>query len=152
MAGLHKEIDLPIATLVKDLEERGLLDRTLIIIASEFSRDALIEGRPGSTAGDQATFKVDKLEEEKHYGLHRHFTGGTSVMMFGGGVKKGHVHGLTADERPLVAIKDPVTVMDLHATLMTAMGISPKTEFTIEGRPFYVTEDGKGKAVQDVFA
>jgi uncharacterized protein (DUF1501 family) len=151
LAGLHKEIDLPIATLVKDLEERGLLDRTLIIIASEFSRDALIEGRPGSTAGDQATFKVDKLEEEKHYGLHRHFTGGTSVMMFGGGVKKGHVHGQTADERPLVATKDPVTVMDLHATLMTAMGISPKTEFTIEGRPFYVTEDGKGKAVQDVF-
>jgi hypothetical protein len=151
LAGLHKEIDLPIATLVKDLEERGLLDRTLIIIASEFSRDALIEGRPGSTAGDQATFKVGKLEEEKHYGLHRHFTGGTSVMMFGGGVKKGHVHGQTADERPLVATKDPVTVMDLHATLMTAMGISPKTEFTIEGRPFYVTEDGKGKAVQDVF-
>ena len=152
VAGLHKEIDLPIATLVKDLEERGLLDRTLIIIASEFSRDALIEGRPGSTAGDQATFKVDKLEEEKHYGLHRHFTGGTSVMMFGGGVKKGHVHGQTADERPLVAIKDPVTVMDLHATIMTTMGISPKTEFTIEGRPFYVTEDGKGQAVRDVFA
>jgi hypothetical protein len=35
---------------------------------------------------------------------------------------------------------------------MTAMGISPKTEFSVEGRPFYVTEDGKGRAVQELFA
>lgn len=150
--GLHKEMDLPIATLVRDLEERGLLDRTLIIIASEFSRDAIMEGKPGSNANDQATFKVDRLQEMKHYGLHRHFTAGTSVVMFGGGVKKGFVYGETADERPLVATKNPVSVMDLHATLMTAMGISPKTEYLIEGRPFYVTEDGKGKAVTDIFA
>jgi hypothetical protein len=149
---LHQEIDLPIATLVTDLEKRGLLERTLIIVASEFSRDALIEGRPGSKAADQATFKVEKIEETKHYGLHRHFTGGTNVLMFGGGMKRGHLHGQTADERPLVAVKDPVTVMDLHATIMTTMGISPKTEFTIEGRPFYVTEDGKGTAVKDLFA
>ncbi len=152
VAGLHKEIDLPIATLVRDLEERGLLERTLIIVASEFSRDAIMEGKPGSTANDQATFKVDKLQEMAHYGLHRHFTGGTSVVMFGGGTKKGHIHGQTADERPLIAIEDPVTVMDLHATIMTAMGISPKTEYTIEGRPFYVTEDGKGQPVTDLFA
>lgn len=150
--GLHQEIDLPIATLVRDLEERGMLDRTLIIIASEFSRDAIMEGKPGSNANDQATFKVDRVEEPAHYGLHRHFTGGTSVVMFGGGVKPGHIHGQTADERPLVAVKDPVTVMDLHATIMTAMGISPKTEFEIEGRPFYVTEDGLGKPVDAVFA
>ncbi len=152
LARLHKEIDQPIATLVRDLETRGLLDRTLVIIASEFSRDALMEGKPGSNANDQTTFKVDRIEEMKHYGLHRHFTGGTSVVLFGGGVKKGHVHGQTADERPLVAIKDPVSISDLHATLMTAMGVSPKTEFTVEGRPFYVTEDGKGKAVDAVFA
>ena len=149
---LHKEIDRPIAQLILDLEERGLLDRTLVVIASEFSRDALIEGRPGSEANDQATHKVDVITEEKHYGLHRHFTGGTSVAMFGGGVKRGHLYGKTADERPLVAVENPVTVMDLHATIMTAMGVSPKTEFSIEGRPFYVTEDGKGKAVMDIFA
>ena len=149
---LHKEIDRPIAQLILDLEERGLLDRTLVVIASEFSRDAMIEGKPGSKAADQARFRGDKITELKHYGLHRHFTGGTSVAMFGGGMKKGHLHGQTADERPLVAIKDPVTVPDLHATIMTAMGVSPKTEFDIEGRPFYVTEDGKGKAVQSVFA
>ncbi|MCE2861392.1 MAG: DUF1501 domain-containing protein [Opitutaceae bacterium] len=129
-----------------------MLDRTLVIIASEFSRDAMMEGRPGSTANDQATFKVDTLGEMAHYGLHRHFTGGTSVVLFGGGTKRGYVHGQTADERPLLAIKDPVTVMDLHATIMTAMGIHPQTEFSIEGRPFYVTEDGKGRAVRELFA
>jgi hypothetical protein len=134
------------------LEERGLLDRTLIIVASEFSRDAIVEGKPGSNATDQATFKVDKVSEMKHYGLHRHFTGGTSVLMCGGGMKRGFVYGETAPERPLIAIKDPVSVMNLHATIMTAMGISPKTKFMVENRPFYVTEDGKGEAVMDLFA
>ena len=72
--------------------------------------------------------------------------------MFGGGVKRGHLYGKTADARPLVAVENPITVLDLHATIMTAMGVSPKTEFSIEGRPFYDTEDGKGKAVMDIFA
>ena len=151
VARMHSEMDRPIAQLILDLEARGLLDRTLVIIASEFSRDALIEGKPGSNANDQATFKVDRITEEKHYGLHRHFTGGTSVVMFGGGVKKGFLYGKTADERPLVAVENPVSVTDLHATIMTAMGISPKTAFDIEGRPFYVTEDGKGLPVMDIF-
>lgn len=152
VARMHREMDRPIAQLIRDLEARGLLDRTLVIIASEFSRDAIIEGRPGSNANDQATHKVDKLGEMKHYGLHRHFTGGTSVVMFGGGVKQGFLYGKTADERPLVAIENPVTISDLHATIMTAMGISPKTGFEIEGRPFYVTQDAKGVAVRDIFA
>jgi hypothetical protein len=151
-ARMHREIDRPIAQLILDLEERGLLDRTLVILASEFSRDALIEGKPGSNANDQATFKVDTVTETKHYGLHRHFTGGTSVVLFGGGVKKGFLYGKTADERPLLAVENPVTITDLHATIMTAMGISPRTVFEIEGRPFYVTQDGKGKPVMDVFA
>ncbi len=142
---MHKEIDRPIARLIRDLEARGLLDRTLVVIASEFSRDAMIEGRPGSKAGDQSFHKGTTIENPDHYGLHRHFTGGTSVVMFGGGVGKGKVYGATADERPLVAIKDPVSVEDMHATIFTAMGISPKTAFDIEGRPFYATVDGKGK-------
>ncbi|MEN9575519.1 MAG: hypothetical protein RL514_3374 [Verrucomicrobiota bacterium] len=152
VAGMHKIMDAPIAQLIRDLEARGLLNRTLVIIASEFSRDAMIEGIPGSNAKDQATAPSETLQEMKHYGLHRHFTGGTSVVMFGGGVKKGFVYGQTADERPLIAIKNPVPVMDLHATIFTAMGISPKTAFDIEGRPFYATEDGKGKAVKEIFA
>ena len=149
---LKAEIDGPITQLIIDLKSRGLLDRTLVVIASEFSRDAIFEGQPGSTANDQATFKVDTLGEMKHYGLHRHFTGGTSVVMFGGGVKSGFLYGETAPERPLVAIKNPVSVMDLHATILRAMGISAKTGFDIEGRPFYVTEDGKGVPVDDIFA
>ncbi len=149
---MHREIDAPIARLVLDLEARGMLDRTLVILASEFSRDALIEGVPGSKASDQATAPSETLQEAKHYGLHRHFTGGTSVVMFGGGMKRGHVHGATADERPLVATKDPVSIKDLHATIFTAMGVSPKTAFNIEQRPFYATEDGKGTAVESLFA
>ena len=149
---MHREIDRPIARLILDLERSGLLDRTLVVIASEFSRDALIEGQPGSTANDQATEKVDVVSEMKHYGLHRHFTGGTSVVMFGGGMRRGFVYGETAEERPLVATKHPVSIVDLHATIMTAMGISPQTGFDIEGRPFYVTQDGKGQAVRELFA
>ncbi len=151
MQRMHKEIDMPVAQLILDLEKRGLLDRTLVIIASEFSRDMIMEGKPGSNANDQTTFKVDNLQEMKHYGQHRHFTGGSSVVMFGGGMKRGHLHGSTADERPLVALKDPVSITDLHATIMTAMGISPKTMFEVEHRPFYVTEDGKGTPVKSLF-
>nr|MBA3481628.1 DUF1501 domain-containing protein [Pirellulales bacterium] len=117
-----------------------------------FSRDMMIEGVPGSTAKDQSRAKSDTLQEMVHYGLHRHFTGGSSVLLFGGGVKRGFLYGETAAERPLVAIKNPVSVTDLHATIFTAMGISPKTEFTIEKRPFYVTEDGKGQVVEELFA
>lgn len=149
---LHKEIDSPIAQLILDLESRGLLDRTLVIIASEFSRDMIVEGVPGSNARDQATFKVDKLQELKHYGLHRHFTGASSVAMFGGGMKKGFLYGESAPERPCLATKDPVNVSDLHASIFTAMGVSPQTAFDVERRPFYATEDGKGNPVRSLFA
>jgi hypothetical protein len=151
-ARMKKEVDQPIAQLILDLEERGLLDRTLVILASEFSRDMMIEGVPGSTARDQSRAKTEKLQEMKHYGLHRHFTGGTSVMMWGGGVKKGFVYGKTADERPLMAIENPVSIEDLHATIYTAMGINPKTAYEVEKRPFYATKDGIGKAATDIFS
>jgi hypothetical protein len=65
---LHQEIDQPIAQLILDLESRGLLDRTLVVLASEFSRDMIIEGVPGSNARDQATAPSDTLQEMKHYG------------------------------------------------------------------------------------
>ena len=152
VARVKQEIDRPIAQLILDLEARGLLDRTLVVIASEFSRDMMIEGVPGSTARDQSRAASKTLEEPKHYGLHRHFTGGTSVVMFGGGTKKGFLYGKTADQRPLLAVENPVSVMDLHATIFTAMGISPRTAFEVEKRPFYATRDGRGKPVFDVFA
>jgi arylsulfatase A-like enzyme len=149
---LHREIDQPISQLILDLEKRGMLDRTLVVIASEFSRDMMIEGVPGSNAKDQSRAKTDKLTEMKQYGLHRHFTGGSTVVMFGGGMKRGFVYGETAKERPCIAIKNPVDVTDLHSTIFKAMGISPKSALEVERRPFYVTKDGLGKPVQDVFA
>jgi arylsulfatase A-like enzyme len=151
-AEMKKAIDRPIAQLILELEERGLLDRTLVILASEFSRDMMIEGVPGSTASDQSRAPSDVMKEMKHYGLHRHFTGSGSVLMFGGGIKKGYLHGETAPERPLITIRDPVSIPDLHATIYTAMGISPRTAFDIEKRPFYATEDGKGVPVSALFA
>jgi len=113
----------------------------------------IIEGRPGGAdAGDQASSPKDFLQKPNHYGQHRHFTGGSTVVMFGGGMQRGLVYGKTADERPCLAVENPVTITDLHATLFTAMGVSPKTVYESEGRPFYATEDGKGKPVEAVFA
>jgi uncharacterized protein (DUF1501 family) len=149
---MKKMIDQPVAQLVVDLEQRGLLDRTVVILASEFSRDMLIEGVPGSEAKDQSRAKSDTLEEMRHYGLHRHFTGGSSVLAFGGGFKKGLLYGETAPERPLLAIKDSISVTDLHATIYTAMGISPRTSFVVEKRPFYLTQDGTGQARMELLA
>ena len=151
-ARMKKEIDQPIAQLIRDLEAKGLLDRTLVILASEFSRDMMIEGVPGSVAQDQSRARTDKLKEMKQYGLHRHYTGGTSIAMWGGGVKKGFVYGKTADERPLMAVENPLSIEDLHATIYTAMGIHPKTAYEVEKRPFYATKDGIGKAATDIFA
>ncbi len=149
---MKEQIDRPVAQLIRDLDERGLLDRTLVVLASEFSRDMMVEGIPGSTAKDQSRAKSDTMQQMIHYGLHRHFTGAGSVLMFGGGVKRGHLHGVTAEERPLLTIKDPVTIPDLHATMLTAMGISPRTSFVVEKRPFYVTDDGKGEPVRELLA
>jgi len=149
---LKEEIDRPIAQLILDLEDRGLLKRTLVVLASEFSRDMMIEGVPGSNAKDQSRAKADKMEKMIQYGLHRHFTGASSVLLFGGGMKKGFLYGESAAERPCIATKNKVTLPDLHATILTAMGIAPKTAYMVEKRPFYVTEDGKGVAVKEVFA
>src|SRR5262249_32029786 len=87
-AEMKREVDAPIAQLVLDLEERGLLNRTLVIVGSEFGRDMMIEGRP-ERAQDGATLQPERMTEPKHYGMHRHFTGAQSVLLFGGGMKRG---------------------------------------------------------------
>jgi hypothetical protein len=151
VAAMKKQIDSPLSQLVLDLEERGLLDRTLVVLASEFSRDALIEGKPDKRVKDQVPVP-DTIEDMKNYGMHRHFTDAGCVLLFGGGMKRGHLHGLTADERPCKTIKDRVVIEDLHASLFHALGISPKLAYEIEKRPFYVTRDGEGKVIPDLFA
>jgi hypothetical protein len=152
VARLKQEIDRPIAQLILDLEERGLLERTLVVIASEFSRDMMIEGVPGSNARDQSRARSDTMQQMIHYGLHRHFTGSGSVVLFGGGMKRGFLYGETAPERPLVTTRNPLSIRDLHATLFTALGISPRAAFDVERRPFYATEDGQGQPVRELFA
>lgn len=151
LALMKKQIDMPIAQLIRDLDETGHLDRTLIILASEFSRDMMVEGRPDLKVKEQVD-QPDILHELKYYGMHRHFTDGCSVLMFGGGIKKGFAYGKTADDRPCKTIENPIKIAGLHQTIYHALGISPETQYEIEKRPFYTTPDGKGKAVMDLFA
>jgi len=151
LVGMKQQIDSPVAQLILDLEERGLLDRTLIVLASEFSRDMLTEGKPGKGVKDQVVVP-DVVNDMKYYGMHRHFTDAGCVLLFGGGIKKGQLHGKTADERPCKTIEQRVGIEDLHATIYRAMGISPKLAYDIEERPFYVTKDGKGQPVEELFA
>ncbi|MEO1011831.1 MAG: DUF1501 domain-containing protein [Bacteroidota bacterium] len=144
-------IDRPIAQLVKDLDETGHLDRTLIILASEFSRDAIMEGRPGKKVRDQVN-QPNIVEDEKFYGMHRHFTDGSSILLWGGGIKKGLVYGKTADERPCSSIENTVVIDQVHQSIYHTLGIPPETHYTIEGRPFYTTPDGHGTPILDLFA
>lgn len=130
-------IDRPVATLIRELEERGLLKRTLVVLATEFGR---------STVGRGST-KVERIEKMDHYGLHGHFAGATSLLMFGGGVKPGSVYGRTSDEFPCETVENAIGIEDLHATMYRIMGISAKYNIEVEKRPFYVTKDGIGKVV-----
>jgi hypothetical protein len=150
MAKMKEMIDKPIAQLIKDLDERGLLDRTMIVLASEFSRDALLEGRPGAEVKGQVE-QPSIITDIKNYGLHRHFTDGCSILMFGGGIKKGQLYGRTADERPCKTIEKPVKIDGIHQTIYHALGIPPETHYEVEKRPFYTTPDGKGKPVMELF-
>jgi hypothetical protein len=150
-AGMKRMIDRPVAQLIRDLEQSGRLDRTLVVLASEFSRDMIVEGRPGVTVQEQSEVP-EVIQEERHYGMHRHFTDGGSLLMFGGGIKKGFVYGATADERPCETVTRPVVIDQVHQTIYHAMGVPPSTNHVIEGRPFYTTPEGKGDPVWELFA
>ena len=152
VTAMKKLIDAPVAQLIRDLEERGLLDRTLVVLASEFGRDAITEGKFGKEVKDQAINIPAVMTEPRHYGMHRHFTAAGSILMFGGGIKKGFVYGKTAEERPCTTIENPVVVEDLHATMYHALGIPPDTSYMVERRPVYVTKDGTGRPILDLFA
>jgi uncharacterized protein (DUF1501 family) len=141
-AAMKKVIDGPVSQLILDLEQRGLLDKTLVILATEFGRCAL--GRGGA--------KVKKIEKTDHYGVHGHFSGACSILMWGGGIKKGVVYGKTNDEFPCETVENPVAIHDLHATIYNRLGLSPKLNLEIEKRPFYLTKDGIGKAIPQLLA
>lgn len=148
---MKKQIDGPVAQLIKDLERTGHLDRTLIILASEFSRDMMVEGRPDLKVQEQVN-QPDIIDDIKNYGMHRHFTDGCSILMFGGGIKKGNLYGRTSDERPCKTIENPIVIDQIHQTIYHALGIAEDAHYVVEKRPFYTTPDGLGKAEMGLFA
>ena len=97
------QVDRPVAGLIKDLKQRGLLDETIVVFATEFGRTP---GSQGSDGRDHHPF-------------------GFSVWMAGGGIKGGVVHGAT-DELGFHATEHPHYVTDVHATIMKQLGLDAR--------------------------
>lgn len=153
MIEMKRQIDAPIAQLIRDLHQRGLLERTLVVLATEFGRT--IASAP--SAGQEPEGSAEShdggslvIESEKMYGFHGHFSSCSSMVFFGGGFRAGYAHGRTADRHPMIAVEDPVKLIDAHATIYHAMGIPPDHANVTEGRPVYVTKDGEGQVVEDL--
>jgi arylsulfatase A-like enzyme len=155
MSEMKRQVDKPIAQLIKDLDQRGLLDRTLVMISTEFGRtiaSAPSAGQEPDGFAERQDGEKLIIESEKMYGFHGHFSSGNALAFFGGGFKKGFVYGKTADRHPMLPVEHPVRLEDLHATIYKALGIPADTNYITEGRPFYVTKDGKGTPVDALLA
>ncbi len=136
LAGL---CDQPIAALLKDLKQRGLLDETLVVFGTEFGRTPMVET---GTFGFQVT-PVHNGRDHNPFGF--------TVWMAGGGVKGGTAYGAT-DEFGLKAVENPLHIHDLHATILRAMGLDhERLTYHYSGRDFRLT-DVAGKVAQDIFA
>jgi hypothetical protein len=150
MIEMKRQIDRPIAQLIRDLDQRGLLERTLVVIATEFGRtiaSAPAAGKEQDGFAERHNGSELIIENEKMYGFHGHFSSCNCMLFFGGGFKRGFVYGKTSPEHPMTAIENPVSLIDVKATIYKALGIPVDTNYVIEGRPFYVTKDGKGKSI-----
>lgn len=122
-------VDQPIAALIDDLQNRGLLDSTLIICAGEFGRTPFAQGGKGRDHNPQ----------------------GFSIWMAGGGTRGGYCHGST-DEFGYRATEDIVSVYDLQATVLRLMGIDhERLTFRWGGRDYRLT-DVHGNVVQACLA
>ncbi len=128
--------DQGLAALLIDLEQRGLLDETLVICSGEFGRTPTVEL---GTQGGGATLGRD----------HNHW--GFSLWMAGGGIKGGTIYGAT-DDFGFQAVENPVSAHDLHATILYLLGIDHKLlTYRYAGRDFRLT-DVHGHVVHDVIA
>jgi hypothetical protein len=128
--------DQPIAALIKDLKQRGLLDSTLIVFAGEFGRTPLWENRAGNQA---AVVGRD------------HHPAAFSVLLAGGGIKGGQVYGET-DEIGWSPVKDPVHINDFHATILHLFGFDHlRFSHRFKGLEVRLTDQG-GKVVQPLLA
>jgi hypothetical protein len=124
-----RQVDQPIAGLLQDLKQRGLLDDTLVIWGGEFGRTPNTEGKDGRD----------------------HNTAAFSMWLAGGGVKRGHIHGVT-DEFGAYIREGRVHIHDLHATILHLMGIHhERLTFRYGGRDFRLT-DVFGNVVHEIVA
>jgi hypothetical protein len=155
LAEMKAQIDGPIAQLIRDLKDRGMLERTVVVVASEFGRTIANQPKAGvepiGFAERQSGAELT-IASEKMYGFHGHFSSANAALVFGGGFKQGLVYGRTADAHPMIPIENPVTVPDFHATLYRALGIPADHFYLTESRPFYVTKDGKARAIDSLLA
>jgi Protein of unknown function (DUF1501) len=150
MREMKRQIDKPIAQLIRDLDQRGLLDRTLVAIGTEFGRTIASDpaaGKEQEGFAERNTGAGLIIDNEKMYGFHGHFSSCNCMLFFGGGFKHGYVHGKTNPEHPMLAVENPVQLIDVKATIYHALGIPANTSYVTEGRPFYVTNNGEGKPI-----
>jgi len=124
-----KEVDKPIAGLLKDLKSRGLLEDTLVLWGGEFGRTPTAQGGDGRD----------------------HNPHGYSMWLAGGGVKGSHVHGAT-DDYGYYSTVDKVHIHDLHATMLNLLGIEhTKLTYRYGGRDYRLT-DVAGNVVNEIIA
>jgi hypothetical protein len=132
LKGLCAKTDQPSAALVTDLKQRGLLDRTIVMWGGEFGRLPTSQGKDGR-------------DHNRH---------ANSIWIAGGGFKRGYCHGST-DDFGYQAVEKKLSVHDLHATLLQALGLDHKRlTYAHDGRPSSLTDVAitKAEVVPDLFA
>jgi hypothetical protein len=133
-----KEVDQPMAALVKDLKQRGLLDQTLVVWGGEFGRTPMLQG---TDADDNPAAKPGRDHHKDAF----------CVWLAGGGVKGGLTVGQT-DDLGYTITERPVHVNDFHATLLYLLGLDhERLTFKFQGRQYRLT-DVAGKVVQELIA
>lgn len=132
---LAKELDQPIAALLTDLKQRGMLEETLVLWGGEFGRTPSVELEGGG--------KSKLGRDHNHYGF--------TVWMAGGGIKGGTVHGAT-DEFGFRAEQNRTSVHDLHATMLHTLGLDhERLTYRYGGRDFRLT-DVHGRILREILA
>jgi hypothetical protein len=128
-------VDQPVAALVKDLKQRGLLDSTLVVFGTEFGRTPLGDNRIGMSSVTGRDHQPSAF----------------TVWMAGGGAKPGMVYGET-DELGMNVAKHPVHINDFHATLLHLFGLNHEAlTYRFEGRDYRLT-DVAGRVIRDLIA
>ena len=132
---LANQLDPPIAALLSDLKQRGMLDETLVLCGGEFGRTPTVE------LGGDGNPKLGR--DHNHYGF--------TVWLAGGGIKGGTVYGAT-DEFGFKAVENPTSVHDLHATMLHLLGLDhERLTYRYAGRDFRLT-DVHGRVIHEILA